>query len=100
MFRIGNVSKVLVTPVNPELVPRRYGIICIHKTRNKDISVYLILISVNPGEIKSPSELRCLKWLLEKDVLKQDVFLIGPPGSLRRSTAMRYLVKETDGCGV
>uniref|UniRef100_S4RJF5 von Willebrand factor A domain-containing protein 8 n=1 Tax=Petromyzon marinus TaxID=7757 RepID=S4RJF5_PETMA len=31
---------------------------------------------------------------LQKDVLGQDVFLIGPPGPLRRSIAMQYMVQE------
>ncbi len=29
---------------------------------------------------------------MQKDLLGQDVFLIGPPGPLRRSIAMQYLV--------
>ncbi len=33
-----------------------------------------------------------LRWIMQKDLLGQDVFLIGPPGPLRRSVAMQYLV--------
>lgn len=33
-----------------------------------------------------------LRWIMQKDLLGQDVFLIGPPGPLRRSIAMQYLV--------
>lgn len=33
-----------------------------------------------------------LRWIMQKDLLGQDVFLIGPPGPLRRSIAMKYLV--------
>ena len=33
-----------------------------------------------------------LRWIMQKDLLGQDVFLIGPPGPLRRSLAMQYLV--------
>ena len=34
-----------------------------------------------------------LRWIMQKDLLGQDVFLIGPPGPLRRSVAMQYLVQ-------
>uniref|UniRef100_A0A0M3IYL3 C12.2 (inferred by orthology to a D. melanogaster protein) n=1 Tax=Anisakis simplex TaxID=6269 RepID=A0A0M3IYL3_ANISI len=32
-----------------------------------------------------------LKWLLQKDSLKQDVFLIGAPGALRSNIVLQYL---------
>lgn len=35
-----------------------------------------------------------LRWILQKDLLGQDMFLIGPPGPLRRSVAMQYLVRK------
>ncbi|RLN52821.1 hypothetical protein BBJ29_000771 [Phytophthora kernoviae] len=31
-----------------------------------------------------------LRWMLQKDLLKQDMFLIGPPGSSRRLLSMRF----------
>ncbi|CAL4113350.1 unnamed protein product, partial [Meganyctiphanes norvegica] len=65
---IGNITKELKTPRNPELVPVGY------------------LSAEN-----SQSWLTHLRWLLQKDQLGQDVFLIGPPGPLRRSLAMSYL---------
>ncbi|KAJ3336274.1 von Willebrand factor A domain-containing protein 8 [Gonapodya sp. JEL0774] len=34
--------------------------------------------------------LRHLRWIMQKDVLGQDIFLLGPPGSFRRSLAIRY----------
>lgn len=37
------------------------------------------------------SALHHLRWMLQKDILKQDMFLIGQPGSLRRQLAMQYL---------
>ena len=49
-----------------------------------------LLISV-PEEVPQ-SILRHLRWIMQKDLLGQDVFLIGPPGPLRRSLAMMYLV--------
>ena len=39
-----------------------------------------------------PAEtLQHLKWIMQKDLLGQDVFLIGRPGPLRRQVAMQYL---------
>lgn len=32
-----------------------------------------------------------LRWMLQKDILGQDMFLIGAPGSQRRRLAMAYL---------
>ncbi|XP_039733141.1 von Willebrand factor A domain-containing protein 8 isoform X2 [Pteropus medius] len=65
---IGDVSYKLKTPKNPELVPQNY------------ISDSL-----------AQSVIQHLRWIMQKDLLGQDVFLIGPPGPLRRSIAMQYL---------
>ncbi|KAF7279847.1 hypothetical protein GWI33_006655 [Rhynchophorus ferrugineus] len=37
------------------------------------------------------STLHHLKWMMQKDVLGQDMFLIGPPGPRRRLLAMQYI---------
>ena len=42
------------------------------------------------------SILKHLRWLIQKDVLGQDMFLIGPPGPMRRKVAMMYSVSWTD----
>ncbi|GFO07343.1 von Willebrand factor a domain-containing protein 8-like [Plakobranchus ocellatus] len=65
---IGDVSKLVLEPVHPELVPRQF-------LRGKP----------------SQSVLQHLRWIMQKDSLGQDVFLIGPPGPLRRQIAMMYL---------
>ena len=66
---IGDVSKPLKTSSNPELVPNKY------LPKDEDV----------------PSEtLQHLKWIMQKDLLGQDVFLIGRPGPLRRQVAMQY----------
>uniref|UniRef100_A0A287D016 von Willebrand factor A domain-containing protein 8 n=1 Tax=Ictidomys tridecemlineatus TaxID=43179 RepID=A0A287D016_ICTTR len=65
---IGDVSYKLRTPKNPELVPQNY-------------------ISDPPTQ----SVVQHLRWIMQKDLLGQDIFLIGPPGPLRRSIAMQYL---------
>ncbi|XP_078484002.1 von Willebrand factor A domain-containing protein 8 isoform X2 [Ciona intestinalis] len=67
---IGNVKVPVKTPQNPELVPYAYVV------ENKEL----------PQSI-----LRHMKWMAQKDLLGQDVFLIGPPGPLRRLIAMQYL---------
>lgn len=35
--------------------------------------------------------LQHLRWMLQKDILGQDIFLIGRPGPLRRQLTMQYL---------
>lgn len=47
------------------------------------------MISVNKD--LSQDWLSHLRWIMQKDNLAQDVFLIGKPGSLRRTLAMSYL---------
>nr|XP_023681264.1 von Willebrand factor A domain-containing protein 8 isoform X2 [Paramormyrops kingsleyae] len=66
--KIGEISFQLKAPRNPELVPVN------HMT-----------------ESISPTVVQHLRWIMQKDLLGQDVFLIGPPGPLRRSIAMQYL---------
>ncbi|CAG9859748.1 unnamed protein product [Phyllotreta striolata] len=65
---IGNVVKKLNESKRPEYVPRKYHF-----------------------ENIPQSNLHHLKWMLEKDLLQQDVFLLGPPGSRKRRLAMQYL---------
>jgi len=65
---IGDVSKVVSEAKFPELVPRKYM-----------------------KDQLPQSVLRHLRWIMQKDSLGQDVFLIGPPGPLRRQVAMMYL---------
>ncbi|XP_075708404.1 von Willebrand factor A domain-containing protein 8 isoform X2 [Rhinoderma darwinii] len=67
-INIGDVSYKVKTPRNPELVPQSY------------ISDPL-----------SQSVVQHLRWIMQKDLLGQDIFLIGPPGPLRRAIAMQYL---------
>ncbi|XP_017481252.1 PREDICTED: von Willebrand factor A domain-containing protein 8 [Rhagoletis zephyria] len=70
---IGDVTKVLKAPTNPELVPKKY-------------------VQYSHGTLElTQSALHHLRWMLQKDILKQDMFLIGQPGSLRRQLAMQYL---------
>lgn len=42
-------------------------------------------------EVLGQETLKTLRWMMQKDILKQDIFLIGRPGPLRRSVAMQYL---------
>ncbi|XP_034549965.1 von Willebrand factor A domain-containing protein 8 [Notolabrus celidotus] len=66
--KIGEISYKLKTPKNPELVPVQH------------------LSGSLPQTVAQH-----LRWIMQKDLLGQDVFLIGPPGPLRRSIAMQYL---------
>eukprot|EP00117_Sycon_ciliatum_P049088 scpid7831/ scgid4687/ Uncharacterized protein KIAA0564 homolog len=64
---IGDASVTLSQPNKPELVPTQH-------------------LPLEPGQ----SVLNHLRWIMQKDLLGQDVFLIGPPGPLRRHLAMQY----------
>ncbi|XP_065221610.1 von Willebrand factor A domain-containing protein 8 isoform X2 [Planococcus citri] len=66
--KIGDVEKIIKNPTRPEYVPVNY--------LSKDLT---------------QSILSDLKWMLQKDELKQDMFLIGQPGSWRRQLVMAYL---------
>ncbi|KAL0985591.1 hypothetical protein UPYG_G00159100, partial [Umbra pygmaea] len=68
IVKIGDISYQLKTPRQPELVPINHMSECIPQT-----------------------VIQHLRWIMQKDLLGQDVFLIGPPGPLRRSIAMQYL---------
>ncbi|XP_071949792.1 von Willebrand factor A domain-containing protein 8-like [Antedon mediterranea] len=65
---IGGVSRAVKNPNSPQLVPINYV-----------------------GKNIPQSVLQHLRWIMQKDLLGQDVFLIGPPGHLRRAIAMSYL---------
>ncbi|XP_045536521.1 von Willebrand factor A domain-containing protein 8 [Papilio machaon] len=71
---IGDVTKDITTPKKIEYVPRKY-------------------ISVEGSELKylSQSTLRNLRWMMQKDSLGQDMFLLGRPGPNRRKVALQYL---------
>ncbi|ORX55569.1 hypothetical protein DM01DRAFT_1334962 [Hesseltinella vesiculosa] len=66
--RIGDVVMPVVPAANPELVPLQEG----HLYND------------------SQEVLRHLRWMMQKDKLGQDIFLIGPPGPLRRQLVMKY----------
>ncbi|XP_059823780.1 von Willebrand factor A domain-containing protein 8 [Hypanus sabinus] len=65
---IGDVHFKLKQPKHPELVPLKH------------------ILEPLPQAL-----VQHLRWIMQKDLLGQDVFLIGPPGPLRRSIAMQYL---------
>ncbi|GFG34443.1 hypothetical protein Cfor_05032 [Coptotermes formosanus] len=65
---VGDVTKEVKPAKNPQFVPCKY--------LNKELS---------------QQSLQHLRWMLQKDLLGQDVFLIGRPGPLRRHLAMQYL---------
>lgn len=71
--RVGNTTVEIKQAKALEKVPRGY-------------------LSLYGGSMSnSQSYLRFIRWLMQKDLLKQDSFLIGsPPGSFRRNLAMSY----------
>ncbi|CAH0692016.1 unnamed protein product [Spodoptera exigua] len=71
---IGDVSKEIKSPKKVEYVPRKY-------------------LTIEDTEIKSLSQstLRNLRWMMQKDLLGQDMFLLGRPGPSRRKVALQYL---------
>lgn len=73
-IKIDGVEREIKTPKNREYVPQKY-------------------IRVNEaGTLElSQTALHHLRWMLQKDNLGQDMFLLGRPGPLRRSVAMQYL---------
>jgi hypothetical protein len=71
--RIGNTVKEIKLVKAPEKVPRGY------------------LQSFNGVMSDSQLYLKYLRWLIQKDELKQDCFLIGsPPGAFRRNLALSF----------
>lgn len=72
---VDDVTKQIRPPKNPEFVPQKY-------------------LNIGPdGETIDISQttLHHLRWMLQKDHLGQDMFLLGRPGPLRRSVAMQFL---------
>ncbi|XP_022919882.1 von Willebrand factor A domain-containing protein 8 [Onthophagus taurus] len=65
---IGGVTKEIKKENHPEYIPRNYF-----------------------KDNLSQSTLHHLRWMMQKDNLGQDIFLIGPPGPRRRQLAMQYL---------
>lgn len=51
---------------------------------------YVILFIVDRDSIPQTT-IHHLRWIMQKDLLGQDVFLIGPPGPQKRLLAMQYI---------
>ncbi|XP_076231251.1 von Willebrand factor A domain-containing protein c12.2 [Calliopsis andreniformis] len=68
VITIGDVSKQVKPAKYSEYIPRKY------------------LLKTSTQE-----DLRHLKWMLQKDILSQDIFLMGGPGIKRRELALAFL---------
>ncbi|KFM72906.1 hypothetical protein X975_02246, partial [Stegodyphus mimosarum] len=68
LVKIANVSKPIFKTKSPHLVPVGYL-----------------------PKIPNQSLIRHLQWIMKKDLLKQDMFLIGLPGPLRGRIILQYL---------
>ncbi|XP_074033568.1 von Willebrand factor A domain-containing protein c12.2 isoform X2 [Leptinotarsa decemlineata] len=64
----GNIVKEVTKAKNPQYVPLKYF-----------------------REDLPQSSLHHLRWMMQKDLLGQDIFLLGPPGPRKRHLAMQYL---------
>ncbi|XP_059607607.1 von Willebrand factor A domain-containing protein 8 [Phlebotomus argentipes] len=71
---IDGVSKVIKPSSSPEFIPRQY--------LRQDAEGFLDV---------SQTILHHLRWMLQKDNLGQDIFLLGRPGPLRRNVAMQFI---------
>lgn len=70
-IRIGDQVKEINDPIHPEKVPKGFA-------------------GLN-NSLNSQAYLQNLRWLMQKDSLKQDCYLIGsPPGAFRRQLAFSY----------
>ena len=70
VVRIGDVTTRVATPNIPHLVPSGYS------------------SPFDVGAEASPPALNMLRWMAQKEALKQDVMLIGPPGGQLRRLAL------------
>jgi hypothetical protein len=100
--RIGSVSVPLSTPNDSSLVPIGY----LRPTSSNTYPTHTISDRKNHSDTatsstlttpqqlsllsKDQSLLAGLQFIMKKQLLKQDVFLIGPPGPTRRRIAMAY----------
>ncbi|CAE7437585.1 unnamed protein product [Symbiodinium natans] len=84
---IGDVSMSAsdnLSPLVPTVPPRRGGLL-------------------REGTDLSSSELAPLRWMMQKALLRQDMFLLGPPGPLLRHTVFRFcelLRREVEYVGI
>ncbi|KAH8408927.1 hypothetical protein KR009_003780 [Drosophila setifemur] len=87
---IGDVSVRLSKPKNPELVPQQYGEDATNY-RNPFPLFFPVKYAEDGSLQLTQSALHHLRWMLQKDALRQDMFLLGQPGPLRRQLAMQFL---------
>lgn len=52
---------------------------------------FVVKLSQSDQIVISQTVLHHLRWMLQKDLLGQDIFLIGRPGPLRRTIVMQFL---------
>lgn len=53
--------------------------------------MFSIILFIVVLENTTQTTLHHLRWMLQKDLLGQDIFLLGPPGPSRRLLALQYL---------
>ena len=82
IVRIGSVSVPLATPHDSTLVPSGY----LFPDQSDSLTTQQQLGRLS----KRQDLLSALQFLMKKQLLKQDIFLIGPPGPTRRRLALAY----------
>lgn len=91
---IDDITKIIKKPNKIEYVPRNFcKFFVFYKIF---IHLYKYFVTIVPIEsdgtiVISQTNLHHLRWMLQKDELGQDIFLIGRPGAQRRQLAMQYL---------
>ena len=60
-----------------------------HVRVNPPTALHLVpRVTVAPAASPAPSDVAALRWMAQKESLRQDVLLLGPPGSRRRELAL------------
>lgn len=105
-IKIGDVEKDIYEVKNPEYVPQKYceynnrwlimwsviySVIQILDLFYESLWIFLDEINQDGSAQISQTTLHHLRWMLQKDRLGQDMFILGRPGPLRRNVAMQYL---------
>lgn len=84
---IGNVVKDVKETKLPQYVPKNYCMLLLHFNCCQYVLIRIVVDNDNVNQ----STLHHLRWMMQKDILKQDIFLLGPPGPRRRNIALQYL---------
>ena len=84
-------SQSMSTTVSPATTPRTVGVGPVQRTIRQGTDPSRVPSGYLPTDQQVPQEtLQHLRWMLQKDSLHQDMFLVGPPSPYRRWLAMQF----------